>query len=71
MGSQATARPAAAGAPVRRLPEIADLEQRFIDRLGTKVSIKGDAKRGKIEISYHSADDLERLYEVLGGGSAD
>jgi len=56
-------------APVRRLPEIADLEQRFIERLGTKVSIKGDAKKGKIEISYHSAEDLDRLYEVLGGES--
>lgn len=55
-------------APVRRLPEIADLEQRFIERLGTKVSIKGDAKKGRIEITYHSADDLDRLYEVLGGG---
>jgi ParB family transcriptional regulator, chromosome partitioning protein len=52
----------------RRLPEIADLEQRFIERLGTKVTIKGDARKGKIEIAYHSADDLDRLYEVLGGG---
>lgn len=54
--------------PPRRLPEIADLEQRFIERLGTKVTIKGDARKGKIEITYHSADDLDRLYEVLGGG---
>lgn len=60
----------ASTAPVRRLPEIADLEQRFIERLGTKVAIKGDAKKGKIEISYHSADDLDRLYEVLGGGGS-
>lgn len=71
-GLNAGGRPVTKGtgtsAPVRRLPEIADLEQRFIERLGTKVSIKGDAKKGKIEISYHSADDLDRLYEVLGGG---
>jgi ParB family chromosome partitioning protein len=53
--------------PPRRLPEIADLEQRFIEKLGTKVSIKGDAKRGRIEIVYHSADDLDRLYEIFGG----
>ena len=57
-------------APVKRVPEIADLEQRFIERLGTKVTIKGDARKGKIEITYVSADDLERLYEVLGGGEA-
>jgi ParB family chromosome partitioning protein len=57
-----------APAPVRRLPDLADLEQRFIERLGTKVSIKGDAKKGKIEIAYHSSDDLDRLYEILGGG---
>jgi len=66
-GAPATPKTAAA-ASARRVPEIADLEQRFIERLGTKVSIKGDAKRGKIEIVYHSADDLDRLYEILGGG---
>jgi len=51
----------------RRSAEIADLEQRFIERLGTKVSIKGDARKGKIEITYVSAEDLDRLYGVLGG----
>jgi len=66
-GSPPSVRKTSVPVPVRRLPEIADLEQRFIERLGTKVSIKGDAKKGKIEISYHSADDLDRLYEVLGG----
>jgi len=68
-GSPVPAKPAVP-APARRLPEIADLEQRFIERLGTKVTIKGDAKKGKIEIVYHSADDLDRLYEVLGGGES-
>lgn len=53
-------------APTRRLPEIADFEQRLIEKLGTKVTVKGDSKKGKIEIVYHSADDLERLYESLG-----
>lgn len=67
-GSPPTAPKAGPPAPPRRLPEIADLEQRFIERLGTKVTIKGDARKGKIEITYHSADDLDRLYEVLGGG---
>jgi ParB family chromosome partitioning protein len=69
-GPAASPRPASAPAK-RQLPEIADLEQRFIERLGTKVTIKGDAKKGKIEIVYHSADDLDRLYEVLGGADQD
>jgi ParB family chromosome partitioning protein len=56
----------ASPAPKPQLPEIAHLEQRFIERLGTKVLIKGDGKKGRIEISYFSADDLERLYEILG-----
>lgn len=51
-----------------RTPELADLEQRFIERLGTRVAIKGDAKKGRIEISYHSTDDLDRIFDLLGGG---
>jgi ParB family chromosome partitioning protein len=33
--------------------------------LGTRVKIVGSGKRGKIEISYFSGDDLQRLYELL------
>jgi ParB family chromosome partitioning protein len=63
----ATAR-AAKLAPVagpRKLPELVDLEQQFIERLGTKVEIKGDGKKGRIEIAYYSVDDLNRVYEIL------
>ena len=42
-------------------------EQQLIDRLGTKVAIRGSSARGKIEISYFSAEDLERLLELLRG----
>lgn len=69
-GGPPRAASAAAAAPKRVLPEIADLEQRFIERLGTKVSIKGNTSQGRIEISYHSADDLERLYGLLGDSEA-
>jgi ParB family chromosome partitioning protein len=31
--------------------------------LGTRVKVRGDEKRGKIEISYYSAEDLNRIYE--------
>jgi ParB family chromosome partitioning protein len=34
-------------------------------RLGTRVKIVGSEKRGKIEISYFSADDLNRIYERI------
>ncbi len=33
--------------------------------LGTRVKIHGDEKRGKIEISYYSAEDLNRIYEFI------
>jgi ParB family transcriptional regulator, chromosome partitioning protein len=33
--------------------------------LGTRVRITGDRNRGKIEISYYSAQDLDRLFEKL------
>ena len=49
----------------QKSPELADVEQQFIDRLGTKVEIKGDATKGRIEISYYSKDDLNRLYDLL------
>ncbi len=33
--------------------------------LGTRVKITGDGARGRIEISYYSAEDLNRLYDYL------
>jgi len=50
-----------------RDPELYAMEEKFITRLGTKVVIKGDLKKGSIEITYYSMEDLERLYEILGG----
>jgi ParB family chromosome partitioning protein len=35
--------------------------------LGTKVIIEGDMNKGHIHIDYYSMEDLERLYEILGG----
>ncbi len=48
-------------------PEVQEIEQRFLDILGTKVSLKGNLKKGKIEISYYSKEDLERVYEIITG----
>jgi ParB family chromosome partitioning protein len=33
--------------------------------LGTRVKIRGDGKCGKIEISYYSVEDLNRIYEFI------
>jgi ParB family transcriptional regulator, chromosome partitioning protein len=52
-------------APARGEPELRDIEQRLIEKLGTKVEIRGSGKKGKIEISFFSTDDLERLLELL------
>lgn len=46
-------------------PHLRDLEQQFIDALGTKVAIKGSLTRGSIQIDYYSMEDLDRLYELL------
>ena len=55
--------------PVPRQPELAALERSLIERLGTKVAIRGDEKKGRIEISYFSLDDLERISSLIQGGS--
>jgi len=49
----------------KRSPELQELEQKFIDFLGTKVTLKGNVKKGKIEIAYYSMEDLERILEIL------
>jgi ParB family transcriptional regulator, chromosome partitioning protein len=41
------------------------VEKELFDRLGTKVEIKGDRKRGCISVSYFSADDLDRIIEII------
>ena len=33
--------------------------------LGTRVRIRGDGRRGAIEISYFSAQDLSRIYDLI------
>jgi len=49
----------------RKEPEIRELEQKLIEKLGTKVEIRGTGRKGRIEITYYSADDLDRLLELL------
>jgi len=60
-----TAGRASAPSGQRGEPDIRDLEQRLIEKLGTKVEVKGSSSKGKIHISYFSADDLERILQIL------
>jgi ParB family transcriptional regulator, chromosome partitioning protein len=46
-------------------PEIREVEERLIEALGTKVSVKGDGRKGTIAIEYYSLEDLERILDVL------
>jgi ParB family chromosome partitioning protein len=49
----------------KREPELKAMEERLIEALGTKVSITGNFKKGRIEIEYYSMDDLDRLYGII------
>lgn len=50
---------------MKKLPEVADLEDKLIQALGTKVRLQHKGKRGKIEIDYYSLDELDRLLELF------
>ena len=62
---------AAESAPPKRPPDIfvREAEERLTRSLGTKVRIQEGREQGKgrLEISYFSADDLERLLGLLTG----
>ncbi len=57
--------PAKKSAEHSKGPEIHDLEERLIEALGTKVSVRGDGAKGTISIEYYSLDDLERILGVI------
>ncbi|HPN83382.1 MAG TPA: ParB/RepB/Spo0J family partition protein [Spirochaetota bacterium] len=48
-----------------RDPELGKLESRLEEALGTKTIIKHGKKGGRIEINYYSADDLERILDII------
>jgi ParB family chromosome partitioning protein len=56
-------------APRRRrghAPELAALEQSLQRALMTRVTISGNERRGKIEVIYANAEELERIADLLG-----
>ena len=50
----------------RRSVELAALEEALQRGLMTRVRIIGNGRKGKIEVSYATADELERLADLLG-----
>lgn len=46
-------------------PVIIDVTERLQRTLGTRVKIKGNEKRGKIEIEFYSSEELERILEII------
>ena len=46
-------------------PELVSIENELKEVLGTKVKLPNSTDKGKIEISFYSQDELERLIEML------
>lgn len=61
----------AAAAKRRKASPYEGLQSRIGDVLGTRVQIKGTARRGRIVIDYSGAADLERLLQILGRGTGE
>ena len=47
-------------------PELDALQNSMREALGLKTVLNGSEKKGKITLSYNSAEELEHLYEVIG-----
>ena len=50
----------------RKNLQLISLENELIEVLGTKVKVKPSISGGKIEISYFSIDDLDRILDIIG-----
>lgn len=71
MRSSEKAKAPSSGAEPKRPTELQQIEEKFLGVLGTKVTLRGDLERGKIEIAYYSKDDLERIYDIIADGEAE
>ncbi len=47
-------------------PELDTLQNSMREALGLKTVLNGNERKGKITLSYNSAEELEHLYEVIG-----
>jgi len=47
-------------------PELEALQSSMREALGLKTTLSGTEKKGKITLSYNTAQELEHLYEIIG-----
>lgn len=64
-GSRAANPKDAAANKQKKDADVAALEQKFIEALGTKVQMKGSLEKGSLVVEYFSRADLDRLYEIF------
>jgi ParB family chromosome partitioning protein len=57
-----------AGKPSAVDGHLKSLEEELSRRIGTRVRLRGTARKGKVEISYFSDEELDRLCRILSGG---
>lgn len=48
-------------------PVLNNIKDQLQIKFGTKVIIKDDGKKGKIEIEYYNQEDLQRILDIIGG----
>ena len=60
-------KPAKKKAAAKKDADTKALEEVLSEGLGTRVTVEGSSKRGKIIVEYYSAEELERLAELLKG----
>lgn len=51
--------------PAAQPKEIQQVQSRLSSHFGTKVSVKGDGKKGEIRIPFMSVEDLNRILDIL------
>jgi ParB family chromosome partitioning protein len=57
-----------AGKPSPADGHLKSLEEELSRNIGTRVRLRGTARKGKVEISYFSDEELDRLCRILSGG---
>ena len=50
-------------------PDAVRLTQRLGERLGTRVKLAGSVSKGRLQIEYYSAEDLDRILEIILGSA--
>ncbi|MCE5344447.1 MAG: hypothetical protein LLF96_12815, partial [Eubacteriales bacterium] len=46
--------------------ELTSLEDTVREALGVKTTLTGNERKGKITLTYNSAQELEHIYEIFG-----